>query len=72
MKFVCELCGFVYDEDLGDAKRGYAPGTKFVDLPEEYECPGCGHEKEAFDPIRPKADANVLRVQNRGGAALKR
>ena len=29
MKYVCELCGWVYDEELGDPSNGIAPGTKF-------------------------------------------
>ena len=38
MKYVCQACGFVYDEELGDPERGIAPGTKFEDLPEDYTC----------------------------------
>ena len=54
MKYTCELCGYVYDEVVGDPKRGIPPGTAFKDLPEYFECPGCGCEKEAFDPVRPR------------------
>ena len=54
MKYTCELCGYVYDEASGDPKRGIPPGTAFKDLPEYFECPGCGCEKEAFDPVRPR------------------
>lgn len=50
MKYVCELCGYVYDESKGEPDRGIAPGTPFEDLPETYECPHCGYGKEAFDP----------------------
>lgn len=52
MKYVCELCGYVYDEEAGDVKGGILPGTAFAQLPEDYECPGCGYEKEAFNPLR--------------------
>lgn len=52
MKYVCDLCGTIYDEDVGDPRHGYCAGTKFEDLPEEYECTGCGSKKEAFDPVR--------------------
>lgn len=51
MKYSCELCGYTYDEQMGDVKRGIAPGTGFRDLPEDFECPGCGYEKEAFNPV---------------------
>ena len=54
MKYVCELCGMIYDEDLGDPKHGYPAGTKITDLPEDYECPGCGSHREAYDPVVPK------------------
>lgn len=56
MKYVCELCGWIYDEDSGDANHGILPGTKFEDLPEEYECPGCYSEKNAFNRLRSKRD----------------
>ena len=48
MKYVCELCGWVYDERLGDAELEIEPGTKFEDLPEDFECPLCYAHKEAF------------------------
>ena len=48
-KSVCQLCGYVYDETLGDPDNGIAPGTKFEDLPEDYECPLCGAGKEEFE-----------------------
>ena len=47
-KYVCDVCGWVYDEELGDAENGIAPGTKFEDLPEDFECPLCGVGKENF------------------------
>lgn len=48
-KYVCLVCGFVYDEELGDPDNGIAPGTKFEDLPEDYVCPLCGVGKEEFE-----------------------
>ena len=52
MKYVCELCGWVYDEAAGDTRHGIAPGTAFADLPEDYECPGCYMGKEAFNKLK--------------------
>ncbi len=49
MKYVCQICGYVYDEELGDPEHGIAPGTKFEDLPEDFECPLCGVGKENFE-----------------------
>ena len=34
MKYVCDVCGYVYDETVGDPDNGIAPGTKWEDLPE--------------------------------------
>ncbi len=48
MKYVCEACGWVYDEELGDPENGIAPGTRFEDLPEDFACPLCGVGKDMF------------------------
>ncbi len=50
-KYECTVCGFVYDEAIGDLDNGIAPGTKWEDLPEEYTCPLCGVGKEDFQEI---------------------
>ena len=47
-KYVCDVCGWIYDEELGDPENGIAPGTKFEDLPKEFSCPLCGVDKEQF------------------------
>ncbi len=47
-KYVCDACGWVYDEALGDSDNGIAPGTKFEDLPEDFVCPLCGVGKDMF------------------------
>ena len=57
MKYVCELCGYVYDEAKGIPDRGIAPGTAFMQLPESFECPHCGYGKEAFDPTEQGAQS---------------
>ena len=48
MKYVCDACGWIYDEEKGDADLGIEPGTKFEDLPEDFECPLCGVGKDMF------------------------
>ncbi|MBR4071262.1 MAG: rubredoxin [Clostridia bacterium] len=48
MKYVCDICGWIYDEELGCEEHGIAPGTKFEDLPEDFECPLCGVGKDQF------------------------
>ena len=47
-KYVCDVCGWVYDEAVGDPENGIAAGTKFEDLPEYFECPLCGVGKDNF------------------------
>ena len=47
-KYTCDLCGWEYDEALGDPENGIAPGTKFEDLPEDFTCPLCGASKDMF------------------------
>lgn len=48
-KYVCQVCGYVYDEAEGIPELGIAPGTKFEDLPADFECPLCGVSKESFE-----------------------
>ena len=48
MKYVCDVCGWVYDEDEGYPEGGIAPGTKWEDLPDDFECPLCGIDKDSF------------------------
>jgi rubredoxin-NAD+ reductase len=48
MKYVCDVCGWEYDEELGDEENGIAPGTKFDELPDDFECPLCGVGKDEF------------------------
>ena len=48
MTYVCNVCGWVYDEEVGDPENGIAPGTKFEDLPDDFVCPLCGVDKENF------------------------
>ena len=49
-KFVCGVCGYIYDEDNGDLEAGIEPGTKFEDLPDDFECPLCSVGKDEFSP----------------------
>ena len=47
-KYVCEVCGYVYDEAMGEAEHGVAPGTKWEDVSEDFVCPLCGVGKDQF------------------------
>ncbi|HHU56214.1 MAG TPA: rubredoxin [Acholeplasmataceae bacterium] len=50
-KYVCDVCGYVYDPSEGDPSQGIAPGTKFEDLPEDWVCPDCGVDKDNFSKL---------------------
>ncbi len=49
-KYVCSICGYVYDPAKGDAEHNIAPGTPFEALPEDWACPDCGVGKDSFEP----------------------
>ena len=48
-KWVCTVCGWVYDEAAGDADYDLAPGVAFEDLPDDFVCPLCGVDKTLFE-----------------------
>lgn len=48
-KYVCTVCGYIYDPELGDPDSGVDAGTKWEDVPEDYECPVCGAGKDDFE-----------------------
>jgi flavin reductase (DIM6/NTAB) family NADH-FMN oxidoreductase RutF/rubredoxin len=48
-KYVCTVCGYVYDPAKGDPESGIAAGTAFEDLPDDWVCPICGAGKDAFE-----------------------
>jgi rubredoxin len=50
-KYVCDICDWVYDPAQGLPDQGIAPGTPFEDLPDDFECPGCGAGKDAFSKM---------------------
>ncbi len=44
-KWVCDACGYIYEEEKGDPDSGLAPGTKYEDIPNDWMCPLCGLTK---------------------------
>jgi rubredoxin len=48
-KWVCTVCGYIYDPEKGDPDGGVAPGTAFEKLPADWVCPVCGASKEDFE-----------------------
>lgn len=48
-KYLCVVCGYIYDEELGDEDSNLAPGTRWDDVPEDWTCPDCGAGKADFE-----------------------
>lgn len=48
-KYMCLICGHIYDEALGDPDTGIPPGTKWEDVPPNWTCPDCGARKEDYE-----------------------
>lgn len=49
-KYVCDVCGYVYDPAKGEATGKVPPGTAFEDLPVSWTCPVCGAPRSRFSP----------------------
>lgn len=41
-RYMCLICGYIYDEALGSPDEGIAPGTRWEDVPINWTCPECG------------------------------
>ncbi len=50
-KYVCTVCNYEYDPELGDPESGIDAGCKFEDLPEDWLCPECNVDKSMFEPL---------------------
>ncbi|MGN2253783.1 rubredoxin [Frateuria sp. GZRe12] len=50
-KWMCVVCGFIYDEALGVPEEGIEPGTRWEDVPDTWTCPDCGATKDDFEMV---------------------
>jgi len=50
-KYVCDVCGWIYDPQKGDPDNGVDPGTAFEDVPDYWVYPECGAGKDQFSPV---------------------
>ncbi len=50
-KYVCDICGYIYDPAAGDPDGGAAAGTSFDDLSDDWVCPVCGVGTDSFSPV---------------------
>ncbi len=48
-KYVCTVCGYVYDPEKGEPETNTPPGTPFESLPDGWVCPVCGAAKDMFE-----------------------
>lgn len=51
VRWICNICGWIYDPAEGDPDSGIAPGTEFEDIPDDWYCPECGVGKDDFSPL---------------------
>lgn len=64
-QYICNACGWIYDEAKGDPDSGLAPGTRFEDIPDDWACPLCQVTKADFSPYTPPP------ARPAGGAAAR-
>ncbi len=50
-KYICVICGFVYDEAQGWPAENIPPGTRWENIPEDWVCPECGATKGEFEMV---------------------
>jgi len=50
MKYVCDVCGYIYDEEAGDPENSIEMGTAWDALTNDFVCPLCGVGKDQFSP----------------------
>ena len=49
----CPGCGYVYEVDEGNEAEGFAAGTAWSEIPDDWTCPDCGvRDKVDFVPLR--------------------
>jgi rubredoxin len=49
--WMCNICGWIYEEEKGCPEDNIAPGTKWEEVPVNWTCPECGARKEDFEMI---------------------
>ena len=50
-KYMCLICGWIYDEETGWPEDNIKPGTKWDDVPMNWTCPECGARKDDFEMV---------------------
>ena len=76
-QYICDACGYIYDEAVGDPDGGLAAGTRYADIPDDWACPLCGVTKADFrlyrapsrEELQARSGAAPTAVPRRGGPA---
>jgi rubredoxin len=50
-KYICSVCGYEYDPEVGDPDSGIEAGTSFEEIPSDWVCPVCGATKDQFEVV---------------------
>lgn len=62
-KYICSICGYVYDEAKGASETGVVPNTVWADMPKDWVCPLCGAEKTEFNSLSaPKTKKKPIKM----------
>ena len=70
-KYICTVCQWVYDPEIGDPEQGIEPGVAFENLPEDYVCPLCGVGKDEFEVEEwPANEPHDREIQQIAGVSL--
>jgi rubredoxin-NAD+ reductase len=71
LSYICDACGYIYNEAEGDTDGGLAPGTRYADIPEDWACPLCGVTKADFTLYEaPRLDALKAQLKVRQGGSV--
>jgi rubredoxin len=64
MQYICQICGYVYDEDK--------EGKKFEELAEDFKCPECKvGRKSDFKVVEPMVEeTEETKEEEAGGEAI--
>lgn len=51
-RYMCLICGYIYDEAIGSPDEGIPAGTRWEEVPVNWTCPECGARKEDFEMVK--------------------
>ena len=72
-RWICDACGYIYDEAQGDPDSGLMAGTRYEDIPDDWQCPLCGLRKSDLRllPEMPAPPVHVDRARKTKGTDSK-